>query len=74
MNCFYYTRTRSTLLGYSDIMAMSTVKGIANDPEIRPATISRPACCTWNAADPGRVFWLSYGRLITACLTQFRLM
>ncbi len=32
-----------TLMGYSDIMAMPTVKGIAMDPAISPAAISRPA-------------------------------
>jgi len=31
------------LMGYSDIMAMPTVKGIAIDPAINPAAISRPA-------------------------------
>ena len=31
-----------TLMGYSDIMAMPTVSGIAIDPAISPAATSRP--------------------------------
>jgi hypothetical protein len=41
-----------TLMGYSDIMAMPTVSGIAIDPAISPAATSRPAYCAWKAAEP----------------------
>ena len=36
-----------------NIMAMPTVNGMAIDPAISPAAISRPAYCAWKAADPG---------------------